>query len=59
MEPDLIMLEEHQKSLKVLDKETSLLQAKIQGVGKRPDGRTLIELCKELNMRGDQCKKTG
>lgn len=32
MEPDFIMLEEHQKSLKILDKEISLQQAKIEGV---------------------------
>ena len=34
MEPDLVMLEEHQKSLKILDKEISLQQAKMEGVGK-------------------------
>ena len=35
IEPDLIMLEDNQRSLKSLDKEISLLQAKMEGVGKR------------------------
>ena len=33
IEPDLVMLEENQRSLKSLDKEISLLQAKMEGVG--------------------------
>ena len=35
IEPDLVMLEENQKSLKSLDKEISLLEAKMEGVGKK------------------------
>ena len=34
IEPDLVMLEENQRSLKSLDKEITLLQAKMEGVGK-------------------------
>ena len=33
IEPDLVMLEDNQRSLKTLDKEISLLQAKMEGVG--------------------------
>lgn len=39
IEPDLVMLEENQKSLKSLDKDISLLQAKVEGVGEGFSGK--------------------
>ncbi|XP_028394772.1 DNA repair protein RAD50-like [Dendronephthya gigantea] len=46
IEPDLVMLEENQKSLKSLDKEISLLQAKVQGVA---PGRSMQLVTNEIS----------